>query len=141
MMGMDERTRKILASALILVGVFTVLDGWSYLRISYAMFATRGGGCEVTVCDELGNPVEGALVTVLGVEIAGNFYDLNLPAGTTDTRGQTSFGISGDGNYRVKAEKNGLVDVQEVYIGGGAESSVAFTLGAEATPSEDASGA
>ena len=37
--------------------------------------------CKVSVRDDLGNPVEGVQVTVLGVEIAGNFYELRARLG------------------------------------------------------------
>ena len=126
---MEERTRRILGVALIAAGLFTALGGWSQVLYSYAMLSTYGGACTVTVQDELGQPVEGAAITVIKItDDQGYEWPMTLGAGTTDGNGYTQFGAAGDGLYEIKAEKGGFSDIQEVYIGGGEPASVTFTL-------------
>ena len=71
------------------------------------MLSTYGGACSVTVHDELGQPVEGAVLTVICItDGQGYEWPMNMGAGITE----------------------GFSDIQEVYIGGGEPSSVTFTL-------------
>ena len=126
---MEERTRRILGVALIAADLFTALGGWSQVLFSFAMLSTYGGACTVTVHDELGQPVEGAVITVIKItDDQGYEWPMTLGAGTTDGNGYTQFGVAGDGLYTLKAETEGFSDIQEVYIGGGEPSSVTFTL-------------
>jgi len=124
------RPHKIIGAALLLLGIFTAAGGWSHTGFTVLSLATQGGGCMITVLDDEAQPLEGVDIMILGVDIAGYYYDLNMPDGTTDVKGETSFGISSDGLFKLRAGKEGYAfEVQDVPIADGNTAYVTFIMG------------
>jgi hypothetical protein len=124
------KPHKIIGAALLLLGVFTSVGGWSHTGFTVLSMATQGGSCLITVLDEEAQPLEGVDIMILGVDIAGYYYDLNMPDGSTDVRGEASFAISSDGLFKLRAGKEGYAsEVQDVPIADGNTAYVTFIMG------------
>ena len=124
------KLHKIIGSALLLLGIFTAVGGWSHTGFTVLSMATQGGSCIITVLDEEAQPLEGVDIMILGVDIAGYYYDLNMPDGTTDLRGEASFAISSDGLFKIRTGKEGYAsEVQDVPIADGNTAYVTFIMG------------
>ena len=97
------------------------------------VLSVYGGGCYVTVKDDYGLPVSGALVYVESVTITtstGSYeFLLGWDLGTTDSQGKFNFGVSTDGLYELKFSKSGYnTATKSVTLTGGAPKSISVTL-------------